>query len=673
MHVLYVKNIMILIFNIYKYFKIFIFYIFFIYLTLYATEDIFSDSENPKRIPEKSIIGLDNMHSEPCIIFEEIKNEALQRQKEAQEKFHSYDMLKVHGLSDGLKWAASNWHYEAQKKLLKIMMTNRIFLRLGFAKTLMTEDDMLSGCDADFLNIVRTFLSSAFLKSQKINISEANAYIETNWFLFIQKNLHSFIIQKIKKGIRKEPLILLEMWEDKQMEWIQTCFSVAFCYYHGKYVQVDYTIAFNLFKNSAERGFAKAQYYMGLCYYYGEGVGIDHKKSFEEFQKSADQGDRDALYDLGISCRNGEGTSKNLMKAFQFFKCAADKGHLRALYETGLCYYYGKGVKIDYKESFNFLKSAADKKHKEAQRFLRFFYYERAKQNVLQYVDLLESAIQQQFKIVSSTGNQENEEIERRPSISCKSTNDGIGTTMPLSTKGEILKNFIIYCKNVVIHFIWKLFDNFFEKIKKYSHKPAEPPFLNACHKHQIGKEIMDDKGLEQEICISTEQLASAKNQEESISVDSLENSSLFMKSPFLENKKDIKASHSKKKPCTLSFNQKRKAQDQNRYKKIILDKKSIHKLQILPMQNGENVSEGSGSSTSGAPFLKEENLEIQKDDIASPWIEVKRKTKKKEGSSKTNTQSPPLQRLPFIQKLEQKRERSFAPFYSAVRERISN
>lgn len=98
--------------NVIKYLA-FLFYVF-SYIQAYTRQKISCNSENNEKIKVASPQG----ESLRDITFEEIKKEALYRQMEAQEKFHIYDMLKIQGLSDDLKWTASNWHYEAQKAIL---------------------------------------------------------------------------------------------------------------------------------------------------------------------------------------------------------------------------------------------------------------------------------------------------------------------------------------------------------------------------------------------------------------------------------------------------------------------------------------------------------------------------------------------------------------------------
>jgi TPR repeat protein len=60
---------------------------------------------------------------------------------------------------------------------------------------------------------------------------------------------------------------------------------------------------------------AQAQYDLALMYHYGEGVAVDAKKAFELFKKSAEQGYADAKNNLSVFYERGIGVDKNAEKA----------------------------------------------------------------------------------------------------------------------------------------------------------------------------------------------------------------------------------------------------------------------------------------------------------------------------------------------------------------------
>ena len=62
----------------------------------------------------------------------------------------------------------------------------------------------------------------------------------------------------------------------------------------GQGVSSDARKAFELYEQSANKGYAKAQYYLGDCYFNGEGVDADESKARFWYHKAADQGNEDA-------------------------------------------------------------------------------------------------------------------------------------------------------------------------------------------------------------------------------------------------------------------------------------------------------------------------------------------------------------------------------------------
>lgn len=92
----------------------------------------------------------------------------------------------------------------------------------------------------------------------------------------------------------------------------------------------DRTSALELFKKSAEQGFALAQNNLGDCYLKGEVVQKDPAKAVSWYKKSAMQGNLWAQSSLGDAYANGIGVDKNISEAIKWYEKASAQGDKRA-------------------------------------------------------------------------------------------------------------------------------------------------------------------------------------------------------------------------------------------------------------------------------------------------------------------------------------------------------
>ena len=66
-------------------------------------------------------------------------------------------------------------------------------------------------------------------------------------------------------------------------------------YYCGcDYLSEDKVKAAELYRKSAEQGYAEGQYHLGMCYYFGKGVPRDRAEAIKWFQKAALRGHAEA-------------------------------------------------------------------------------------------------------------------------------------------------------------------------------------------------------------------------------------------------------------------------------------------------------------------------------------------------------------------------------------------
>lgn len=82
----------------------------------------------------------------------------------------------------------------------------------------------------------------------------------------------------------------------------------------------------SLLKESADSGYAAAQYQLGNMLIKGEEFEKDLKLGFQYLSKAAEANIPEAYYDLGYLYQNGLGCEKDFNKSFTFYKKAADLG-----------------------------------------------------------------------------------------------------------------------------------------------------------------------------------------------------------------------------------------------------------------------------------------------------------------------------------------------------------
>ena len=121
--------------------------------------------------------------------------------------------------------------------------------------------------------------------------------------------------------------------------------------------------AIELFKQSAEGGFAKAQMRLSSMYYNGEIVPEDLGAAYHWGVKAANQGEAEAQYMVGALLATGERDPTKLMKAVRWFKLAAAQGDAPAQNYLGLIL---MGAEDTLLEGMMWLSLASQQGDKEA-------------------------------------------------------------------------------------------------------------------------------------------------------------------------------------------------------------------------------------------------------------------------------------------------------------------
>lgn len=132
------------------------------------------------------------------------------------------------------------------------------------------------------------------------------------------------------------------------------------------YQEQDFDKAVTLFKEAADMGNGRAQFYLGYCYFSESGVPRDYEESARLFSLSAEQGYAAAQYNLGNLYYNGLGVEEDREKAVELFRKAAEQGYADAQNNLGYCYDHGTGVAPDKATAIKWYKAAAAQGHRLA-------------------------------------------------------------------------------------------------------------------------------------------------------------------------------------------------------------------------------------------------------------------------------------------------------------------
>ncbi|MEJ2090139.1 MAG: tetratricopeptide repeat protein, partial [Gammaproteobacteria bacterium] len=157
------------------------------------------------------------------------------------------------------------------------------------------------------------------------------------------------------------------------------CFLVAPVFaqgnYHGAeiYPPTDLAASLSKWRNMAEEGQAKAQYYLGICYEYGRGVRQDDAEAVRWYGKASAQGFPAAQYRLGVMYDYGWGVPTNDTEAVKWYSKAAQQGHPFALDDLAFMYVDGTGVEQDYVQAYMWLFVAVSNGNKLMATLFRCF------------------------------------------------------------------------------------------------------------------------------------------------------------------------------------------------------------------------------------------------------------------------------------------------------------
>ncbi len=114
--------------------------------------------------------------------------------------------------------------------------------------------------------------------------------------------------------------------------------KLGFCYENGIRVVEDKELATALYLKAANRGSLSGQYHLAQCLRSGNGVPRDEELGVAWLLKAAKQGMLDAQYELALCAEDGRGMPKDEVLALGWCLRAATNGHVSAMWSVGRMY-----------------------------------------------------------------------------------------------------------------------------------------------------------------------------------------------------------------------------------------------------------------------------------------------------------------------------------------------
>ena len=135
------------------------------------------------------------------------------------------------------------------------------------------------------------------------------------------------------------------------------------------YRQADYAEAARQMRPLAERGDAKAQFWLGRLHAGGRGVPKDHQEAMRWFEQAGGQGHVMAQLSLGVMYEKGYSRKHGYGAAMAWYRKAALQGNAAAQFNLGRMYRLGHGVLQDFVQAYKWFALAAAQGNETARRW----------------------------------------------------------------------------------------------------------------------------------------------------------------------------------------------------------------------------------------------------------------------------------------------------------------
>ncbi len=137
-------------------------------------------------------------------------------------------------------------------------------------------------------------------------------------------------------------------------------YTMGILYMTGEVVDQDLHTGYWWLKSAAAQNHPMALHHIGTCYAQGIVVEVNFEEAFRYFSMSADLGLDAAKNSLALFYNNGVHVIRNEWKASELYLEAADEGDPTAAFNIGNCFLDGKGVKRDVGKGIEWIGISAE-------------------------------------------------------------------------------------------------------------------------------------------------------------------------------------------------------------------------------------------------------------------------------------------------------------------------
>jgi len=151
-------------------------------------------------------------------------------------------------------------------------------------------------------------------------------------------------------------------------------FYLGYLYEKGKFVPLDYALAFQNYRAAALMHYGPAENNLASLYQHGQGVPRNSAQAFQWYLASAQDGDPTGQINLATLYYRGEGISQDYEETVRWLRASAEAGCSHAQNNLAYFYFYGVVVQRDYVEAARLLQMAAQQNLARAQTNLANLY-----------------------------------------------------------------------------------------------------------------------------------------------------------------------------------------------------------------------------------------------------------------------------------------------------------
>ena len=147
--------------------------------------------------------------------------------------------------------------------------------------------------------------------------------------------------------------------------------SLAILYSEGTGASINQHEALNWFEKSAEKGFPQAFHNLGNMYRMGWGVEQNFETAYYWFRKGTSKNYSPCMYYQGYMLFKGLGVVQNYEKAITLFRMGIKNGSIGSMYMIGLCFRNGYGIEKNTDSARYWLWMAASRGYRFAKEELQ--------------------------------------------------------------------------------------------------------------------------------------------------------------------------------------------------------------------------------------------------------------------------------------------------------------